>query len=260
MTLNPGMTSQFTATVSGTTDTAVTWSISPSVGTISATGLYTAPGSVSSQQIITIRATSAADSTKSATAVVTVNPPPTTGLGLSVVSLGGTRVRVSFTAPAGRPANDWIGLSSPGAPYWWTIWNSQTNGKTSGYFDVTLPTTAGIYEFRYYSGGTFNIAVTGAPITSGTTGYAVTPTSSSFTSAQYVTYSYNAPKAVAGDCVALVPVGQPTEKMIWFVSTNGAKSGTGTGSRQAPPGTYELRYITQGGYVSVAISSPIQIR
>src|SRR5205807_7661335 len=71
----------FMATVAGTSNTAVTWSMSPSLGTLTATGLYTAPspGTISSSQTITITATSVADSTRSATAKVTLNPVGTTG-------------------------------------------------------------------------------------------------------------------------------------------------------------------------------------
>ena len=68
-------TQQFTATVANTSNTAITWTLSPNVGTISTSGLYTAPSSVSSQQTITVKATSAADTTKSATATVALYPP-----------------------------------------------------------------------------------------------------------------------------------------------------------------------------------------
>jgi hypothetical protein len=71
-TLAVGKTGQFTATVKGTTNTAVTWSLSPQIGTISSTGLYTAPPSISAATTITIKATSVADPTKSATAKLTV--------------------------------------------------------------------------------------------------------------------------------------------------------------------------------------------
>jgi hypothetical protein len=82
VTLNTdGQQQQFSATVAGTSNTAVNWSISPSLGTLTANGLYTAPypGTISSSQSVTITATSAADSTKSANATVTLNPVVTTG-------------------------------------------------------------------------------------------------------------------------------------------------------------------------------------
>lgn len=65
-----GQIQQFTANVTGTTNQNVTWSISPAVGTISATGLYTAPAILTSTQPITVTATSAQDGTRFGTATI----------------------------------------------------------------------------------------------------------------------------------------------------------------------------------------------
>lgn len=65
--LSTGATQQFTATVTGTTNTAVTWTATG--GTVSTSGLYTAPATAGTY---TVKATSAADTTKSASATVTV--------------------------------------------------------------------------------------------------------------------------------------------------------------------------------------------
>jgi hypothetical protein len=74
-TVQSGTTQQFTATVTGSANTAVTWSAS--TGTISSSGLYTAP-SVGANTSATITTTSQADSSKSASASVTVTPAPRT--------------------------------------------------------------------------------------------------------------------------------------------------------------------------------------
>ncbi len=71
-----GGTAQFTASVSNTPNLAVTWSATQ--GTISSTGLYTAP-LVSANATITVVATSVVDATKSASATVTVTPAATPG-------------------------------------------------------------------------------------------------------------------------------------------------------------------------------------
>ena len=61
------LTKQFTASVSGTSNTAVNWSVSGSgcsgaaCGTVSSSGLYTAPASVPNPATVTVTATSAAD-------------------------------------------------------------------------------------------------------------------------------------------------------------------------------------------------------
>jgi hypothetical protein len=69
-----GGTQQFTAGVTGTTNTGVTWSVAggPSDGTVTTSGLYTAPASVPNPATVTVTATSLADSSKFATATVTV--------------------------------------------------------------------------------------------------------------------------------------------------------------------------------------------
>jgi hypothetical protein len=69
-----GQTLTFTATVTGTTNTAVTWSVSggASNGTISSSGVYTAPATVPNPAKVTVIATSQADPTKSGSATVTV--------------------------------------------------------------------------------------------------------------------------------------------------------------------------------------------
>ena len=74
-TLVSGGTQQFTAVVSNTANTAVTWSAT--AGTVDSAGLFTAP-SVSSTRQINVKATSQADATKSATVSLTVNPIVTT--------------------------------------------------------------------------------------------------------------------------------------------------------------------------------------
>jgi hypothetical protein len=69
-----GQSQPFTATVSGTTNMAVTWSVvggAPN-GSITAAGAYTAPASVPNPATVTVTATSQADATKSDSATVTV--------------------------------------------------------------------------------------------------------------------------------------------------------------------------------------------
>src|SRR5205814_972758 len=68
--IQTGATQQFTATVTGTTNTAVTWSAT--AGAITAAGLYTAPSTAGTY---TVTVTSQQDSTKKASATVTVSAP-----------------------------------------------------------------------------------------------------------------------------------------------------------------------------------------
>lgn len=78
-------TCQFTATVTGTSNTAVTWSVQESNGGTVTAGLYQAPGIPGTYHVV---ATSVADPTKSATAAVSVSAVPT-GLTLAYLTLNG---------------------------------------------------------------------------------------------------------------------------------------------------------------------------
>jgi uncharacterized protein (TIGR03437 family) len=67
-------TQQFTATATGLSNAAVTWSLSAAIGSLSSSGLYTAPQFVNSPQTVTVTATSTADASVSASALVSLQP------------------------------------------------------------------------------------------------------------------------------------------------------------------------------------------
>jgi len=73
---------QFTALVSGTSNTAVTWSASG--GTINTSGLYTSPSSAGTYSVVAV---SAADTTKSASAVISVTASPVISVSISPSSV-----------------------------------------------------------------------------------------------------------------------------------------------------------------------------
>ena len=72
-----GATQQFTATVTGSANTAVTWAVQEGStgGTVNSSGLYTAPTAAGIYHVV---AKSVADISKTATATVTVTPSPAT--------------------------------------------------------------------------------------------------------------------------------------------------------------------------------------
>lgn len=83
-------TQQFTATVTNSTNTAVTWQVNgvaggtTTVGFISTTGVYTAPNVVPTPATVTVSAIAQADTTKTASAGVTVTAPSTPTAALAV--------------------------------------------------------------------------------------------------------------------------------------------------------------------------------
>lgn len=140
VTLPSGGSQQFTATVTGTANTAVTWSAT--TGTIGGNGLYAAP-TVNSTTSATVTATSQADSSQYATAAVTINPSQQqSSLQITTLSLPigqqGEVYFASFSATGGTQ------------PYSWSMaGGSLPQGITlSAFGDLTgTPTAAGTANF-----------------------------------------------------------------------------------------------------------------
>jgi hypothetical protein len=138
VTLASGHTQQFTAAVTGTSNTAVTWTAS--AGSIDATGLYTAPA-VTTQTIGTISAASKADPSRKANATATITPinnqPPT----ITTTSLPQGQQGSSYSAA--------LAASGGTLPYTWSITAGNppsgltlsSTGQLSG-----LPLVAGTYN------------------------------------------------------------------------------------------------------------------
>ena len=128
----------FTAAVTGTANPSVTWSVQPgsSCGSISAAGLYTAPPAGTT---CTVVATSAADTTRSGSATVTVTPAPVISVAVSPgsasIATGGTvtfSATVSGTIAGQSSAVTWSVLAGAGS----------VNASTGAY---VAPATAGTY-------------------------------------------------------------------------------------------------------------------
>lgn len=94
-TVASGGTEQFSAQVTNSTNTAVTWSAT--AGTVSTTGLFTVP-IVAATTTVTVTATSVADNTKSASATVTVNAAVGV-LTLNPTSMSFGKLTVGQTSP-----------------------------------------------------------------------------------------------------------------------------------------------------------------
>jgi hypothetical protein len=74
LTASPGGSQQFSARVANAPNGAVRWSISPAVGAISPSGVYTPPQSINAPATVTVTATAFADRTQQSSAVVSVLP------------------------------------------------------------------------------------------------------------------------------------------------------------------------------------------
>src|SRR5579863_6247601 len=101
---------QFMASVANTTNTAVTWQVngtaggSAAVGTISSTGVYTAPATVPNPATTMVTAVSQADTTASASASVTITTASAFSLSPSSVTvLAGATQQFTVTTVGAQP-------------------------------------------------------------------------------------------------------------------------------------------------------------
>jgi hypothetical protein len=121
-TVTKGNTQQFLATITGTSNTAVAWSVSGSgcvgvaCGTISPSGQYAAPASVPSPAAVTVKATSVEDPTKSASANITIVAAVAVLLSISPTSASvPTSDTQFFTASVTGTSNSAVSWSVSGA-------------------------------------------------------------------------------------------------------------------------------------------------
>jgi hypothetical protein len=107
-----GQSRQFVATVSNASNTSVTWSVT-GPGSVDGTGKYTAPPTITTFAVATVRATSVADGTKFATASVSLYPPAVVTVSPSAASLYGGQTR-QFTASVANAADTSVTWSAVG--------------------------------------------------------------------------------------------------------------------------------------------------
>ncbi|MFZ0820338.1 MAG: hypothetical protein WAM91_09735 [Candidatus Acidiferrales bacterium] len=135
-----GGTSQFNAVVSNTTNTGVTWSVNgvpggtSTAGTISASGLFTAPQNMPQAATVSVMATSLADPTATSTASATI----TSDIAVSVspananVELGANQIFAAHITSSG----------SPNAAVTWSLAGANCSNGSCGALDASGNYTA----------------------------------------------------------------------------------------------------------------------
>ncbi len=131
--LNACQTQQYTVSINHNPNTAVTWAISPNVGFINTSGVYTAPPSITSQQTITVTATSVADPTKTISSSATIHP--STGSCVTNISVS----PATQTLNAG--ATQQFTASSSGTTTTAVAWTVSGSGTVSSSGLYTAPST-----------------------------------------------------------------------------------------------------------------------
>ena len=140
-TVAAGGTQTFTDTVTGTTNTAVTWSVQETsgCGSITTAGVYTAPAAAATCHVV---ATSVADATRSDTATVTVTAPSTT-VAVVAVAITPTSAAInscqSFTFAATVTGTTNTAVT-------WSVQEGSAGGTVTTGGVYTAPSSAGTYH------------------------------------------------------------------------------------------------------------------
>jgi hypothetical protein len=140
-TVTAGSSLAFTATVTGTTSVAVTWSVreGAACGTIDAAGLYTAPlaGATCHVDVASVESPTA-----TASATVTVSPPPAPAPTPVVVSISPS----SGTVDACRTLTFTATVTGAAGGITWSVQEGSAGGSVSSSGVYTAPATAGTYH------------------------------------------------------------------------------------------------------------------
>ncbi|MFT3916553.1 MAG: glycosyl hydrolase family 28-related protein [Anaeromyxobacteraceae bacterium] len=234
----PGATQQFTATVTGTTNTAVQWSVQEGAagGSVSSTGLYTAPSTAGTYHVV---ARSQADTTKQAVATVTVTAQPTVAVAISptTASVVASATR-QFTATVTGTTNTAVQ---------WSVQEGAAGGSVSSSGLYTAPSTAGTYHVVARSqADTTKQAVATVTVTAATTiAVSVSPTSASV--------------AAGGTQQFTATVTGTTNTAVqWTVqegAAGGAISSTGLYTAPSTAGTYHAVARSQADTTKQAVAS-----
>lgn len=245
-TIQVNQTAQFTATVTGTSNTQVTYSVDGGAanGSISAAGVYTAPGTAG---VFTVRATSAADPSKSATATITVAAPPATSITITpaaaTIATGGSvalssSVAATFAVTGGN-ANGTVTATGPGnASY-------------------TAPATPGVYQVVATAAADPSKQAVATITVSGGSGFAlsanarIAPGTSTQLTATLDGQPVTANWSIVGTCngCAITPAGL-------FTAGSTVQSVTVQGSNPANPAQVATTIITIATEVILTLNAP----
>lgn len=162
VTLSMNQTQQFTATVMGSTNQAVSWSVLEGAlgGTITSAGLYTAP-TVTANTVLHVVATPQANPAKAAQATVTVVP----GIGVQV-----TPQLVTLTPGAGQKFTATV-TGTSNIAVTWSVQEGTAGGSINASGQYVAPTTSGTYhvvasaQADTSKKGFATVVVLGAPVT-----------------------------------------------------------------------------------------------
>ena len=172
-----------------------------------------------------------------------------------------SNITIQYTAPADHSSRDWVGIFAQNSPNTaFTEWAYV--GSTSGTVVLQVPNTAGTYIVRYLLNDGFTSVAQSNPIMVGytTTNYSVQTPVAQITPRSSFEIQWSAPQSdnLSRDWVGIFAVGTANTQFLEWAYAGSAQ---GHVTLHAPEnlGTYEIRYLKNDGFDSVAKSSTFTV-
>ena len=180
--------------------------------------------------------------------------------GLATAAPGGN-IPATWTAPAGRPSGDAIGLFAVGSAPGAQLVTRSTNGAASGGSTFTAPTRPGLYEFRYLTAGSGAVAArSGRFLVSSGGGYTVAAAPARVAPGNLIEVNWTAPTGHdPQEWIGLYRAGDPPNSYVAFQFTGGTAAGTFQFAAPPTPGAYEFRYMLSYAPVDAARSGTVTV-
>jgi subtilisin family serine protease len=193
-------------------------------------------------------------------------PPPTLTVSATTVPAGG-QVTVTLTNGPGG-ATDWLGFTGVGTPDGsgqYLQWVYVGTGVTTRTWTVTVPTTPGQYEFRFFPNGGFTrlatspaVTVTPLPPSPAT----LTVNTTTVAPGGQVTVTLTNGPGGASDWLGFTGVATPDgsgQYLQWVYVGAGITTRTWTVTVPNTPGQYEFRLFLNGGYTPLVKSPAVTV-
>ena len=199
---------------------------------------------------------------------VTVLPPPPADVDLTVSATDvapGEQLTVSVTgAPGG--GGDWLSLAGVGTPdSSFLQWTYLGSGTTSFDWTVTMPTTPGEYEFRFYENNGYVVLTRSAVVTvvdpgPGPGAPELTVDATAVVPGDPITVTLVGGSGNTTDWLAFAAVGTPGTSYLSYTYVGaGVTSRSWTVTAPSTGGDYEFRFMPDNGYTAAATSPPVSV-
>lgn len=167
------------------------------------------------------------------------------------------RVNLSYSGAPGSEG-DWVGLYRAGSEDDGPIYRKYLEGTESGTLAFSMPSSAGIYEFRLFGeDGTGRLAASGPVEVEASSGVRIKASPASVRPGEPITVSFWG--ALPSSAIGMYEMTRPDKYMLDMQWTNGRSCGTMTFRAPSTPGRYDFRFFENNVYRKLMGASNVVI-